>query len=258
LVSHGGLTYGGFITDEKMKMPLMLELFDNLLGYLQAQDFTNLIYKTIPSIYHRVPAEEDCYALFLCRARFLRRGVLAVLNNECRPPFQERRARGVRKAKKYGLTTSESPDFGGFWNILSQVLAEIHETRPVHTQSEIEQLHSRFPHNIRLFGCFESSSMLAGVVVYESERVAHTQYIASNSKGRSLGALDLLFDYLINDVYKDKPFFDFGTSDDYDGLCLDKGLIDQKEGFGARVVVHDHYEIALSDWKQGAMLGALR
>jgi hypothetical protein len=34
--------------------------------------------------------------------------------------------------------------------------------------------------------------------------------------------------------------FDFGTADECDGRYLNRGLIDQKEGFGARAVVHDH------------------
>ncbi len=250
LVSHGGLTFGGLVTDEKMKMPLMLEVFDTLLGYLGTQGISRMIYKSIPYIYHRVPAEEDRYALFLCHAHFLRRGVLTVLNQQCRPPFQERRTRGVRKAKRQGLDVRESTDLRAFWSILSQVLAEVHNTRPVHSLAEIQLLHSRFPHNIRLFGCYEQSRMLAGVVIYESERVAHAQYIASSNQGREKGALDLLFDTLINNIYSDKPYFDFGTSDSYDGLSLDRGLIDQKEGFGARVVVHDHYEINLSDFQR--------
>lgn len=257
IISHGGLTYGGFVTNENMKMPLMLAVFDNLLTHVQSQGVERFVYKSIPAIYHRIPAEEDRYALFIAQARFLRRGVLAVLSSQCRPSFQERRTRGLRKAHRHGLEPRESKDYSAFWAILSQVLLQIHKTRPVHSLEEIELLHMHFPQNIRLFGSFESNCMLAGVVVYESENVAHAQYIAASNEGRNLGALDLLFDYLINDVYKHKPFFDFGTSDDYDGQSLNKGLMDQKEGFGARVVVHDHFEILLNAWTPGQILSVL-
>jgi hypothetical protein len=122
-------------------------------------------------------------------------------------------------------------------------------TSPVHSQKEIELLHSRFPDNIKLFACFKGETMLAGVVIYESNRVARAQYIAASDDGKALGALDLIFHCLLTELYRRKPFFDFGTSDEMDGRRLNKGLIDQKEGFGARAVMHDHYEILVADWE---------
>ena len=87
--------------------------------------------------------------------------------------------------------------------------------------------------------------MVAGCVVYETENVAHIQYIASSDEGRAVGALDGLFHYLINDVYRDVRFFDFGISTENGGSVLNNGLLSQKEGFGARGVVYDVYEIDL-------------
>lgn len=89
--------------------------------------------------------------------------------------------------------------------------------------------------------------MLAGVVMYESDLVGHVQYIASTGEGKNMGALDLIFDFLINEYYRQKPFFDFGISNEKNGLLLNQGLIEQKEGFGARAVVHDQYEIRIDD-----------
>jgi hypothetical protein len=39
LVSHGGLTYGGFVSGDDMKVPLMLEAFDAAAAYLAARSF---------------------------------------------------------------------------------------------------------------------------------------------------------------------------------------------------------------------------
>ena len=63
LVSHGGLTYGGFITDDRMGAALMLDVFASAVAFSKQQGIGRLIYKTIPYIYHRLPAEEDRYAL---------------------------------------------------------------------------------------------------------------------------------------------------------------------------------------------------
>ena len=257
LVSYGGLTYGGFVTDENMKTPQMLQVFEATLAYLQQNSFRRFLYKTIPHIYHQFPAEEDRYALFLCNARVIRRGVLTVIDSRHRLPVQNRRSRGIKKARQNELVVRPCDDFETYWQILTDRLLKAYDTRPVHSLAEIELLRSRFPDNIKLFACFQDSAMLAGIVIYESEQVARAQYIAASDRGRELGALDLIFSELLNNYYSATPFFDFGTSDENDGRCLNKGLIDQKEGFGARAIVHDHYEIQLARWKPGQLIGAM-
>lgn len=253
LFSHQGITHGGFVTDESMKTPLMLEMFDETLTYLKESGFERMLYKTVPYIHHRLPADEDRYALFLCHARLVRRGVLAVVTNEMRLPFQKRRSRGAAKAVRQGLDVRLSEDFEIYWPLLTQTICDTYGVMPVHNLAEISLLHSRFPDNIKLYGCYKDTELLAGVVIYESEQVARCQYIAASTAGKEQAALDLTFDVLLNEVYRDKPFIDFGTSDENDGYYLNRGLIEQKEGFGARVVAHDHYEIDLSEWQAGQL-----
>src|SRR5262249_3341135 len=129
---------------------------------------------------------------------------------------------------------------------------------PVHSLAEIELLRGRFPKNIRLFTCRGGGQLLGGVVVYESSTVAHVQYIASTEEGRRAGALDLVFDELLTVHYAGRRYFDFGISNEDGGRQLNRGLIDQKEGFGARAVVHDHYTLDLAGWRAGRLLEALR
>lgn len=75
--------------------------------------------------------------------------------------------------------------------------------------------------------------------------VVHTQYISANLEGKEIGALDLLFDYLINTEYSNYKIFDFGQSTENNGIYLNESLIFQKEGFGGRGVVYDIYEYEL-------------
>ena len=75
--------------------------------------------------------------------------------------------------------------------------------------------------------------------------MARSQYIAASNQGKELGALDLIFQYLLQEIYKSKVYFDLGPSDQQDGYDLNEGLIDQKEGFGARSIAHDHYRMEL-------------
>jgi len=127
--------------------------------------------------------------------------------------------------------------------VLSQVLSVKHKKNPVHTVEEMKLLHSRFPDKIKLHVVRKDGVVVAGSVMYIMEQVAHSQYIAASDEGKKCGALDLLFNTLINDAYADKQYFDFGISTESGGSWLNEGLIFQKEGFGARSVVYDVYEM---------------
>ncbi len=84
---------------------------------------------------------------------------------------------------------------------------------------------------------------MAAAVTFETERVVHIQYLASNDKGREEKVLDYLIDFLINNSKKFAKIFDFGISNENEGKFLNRGLINQKERFGARAIVHDFYTI---------------
>lgn len=245
VVSHGGLTYGGLVVDDRMTAATILSIFLVLLEHFRAAGVRRFVYKTVPSIYHRAPTEEDAYALFRLDARLIRRDVLSVIDQTSRIPIQERRRRGAKKAAARGMIVSESREWQAFWDLLSSRLGEKYDTRPVHTADEIRLLADRFPDNIRLFACHSGGAMMAGVVMYDTGRVAHAQYIAASEEGRRTGAQDLLFGTLI-DRFKNRRWFDFGISNEQNGRYLNEGLVAYKEGFGARTVVHDFYEVVLS------------
>ena len=130
--------------------------------------------------------------------------------------------------------------------IEEQVLGTKYGLKPVHSAAEIELLASRFPDNIKLFAAHRSGVMLGGVIMYETSCVAHAQYISATDEGKQLGALDRVLDFLINEYYTDKRYFDFGISTENSGQYLNLGLIENKESFGARAVVYDFYELDLS------------
>lgn len=246
LVSHAGLTYGGLVLGARSGAADVLAMFDALRRALHAMGFARLAYKTVPSIYHRQPSEDDRYALFRHDARLVRRDVLSVLAPGDRLPLQERRRRGARAAYVAGVRVAESRDFAGFWPVLDRVLRERHGVAPVHSIDEITRLAATFPDAIRLFTAMHHDAIVAGVVVFETATVAHVQYIAADEQGRTLHALDLLFSTLLDSTFADKPWFDFGISNEEAGRVLNAGLVAQKEGFGARTVVHDHYELEVA------------
>jgi hypothetical protein len=243
LVSHGGLTYGGLISDEEMTTSRMIDLFAALLRYLAEAGIERLEYKTVPAIYHSLPAEEDRFALFLHGASLSRRDVLSVVDLGAQGRIQERRRRGAKKAESLRVAVEESDDWAPFWDVLTANLLDRHGRRPVHSLDEIVALARKFPDNIRLFVAKREGVVLGGVVMYLASPTAHAQYIGSSAEGRQCGALDLLFGSLI-DRHRSFRYFDFGISNE--GATLNRGLSDFKDGFGARAVVHDHYVLQVS------------
>lgn len=245
--SHGGLTYGALVIDDAMTMCRMLEVMEVVTRHLRHAGAERLLYKTVPSIYHRQPADEDLYALYRAGARLVRRDVLTVLERSNRGQVQERRARSIRKAQRQGVVVRESTDYRQFWQILQENLAARHGVPPVHSVEEMEMLASRFPAGIRLHAAYRDDRMLAGALLYVSANVSHVQYNAASPDGRRCGALDLVLETLIASDSYGTRYFDFGASTEDHGRILNAGLVGYKEGFGARTIVHDAYELDLMD-----------
>ena len=73
--------------------------------------------------------------------------------------------------------------------------------------------------------------------------MAHSQYISGNEDKNTLGSLDFLHVHLLKTVFHEKEYFDFGVSNECNGLKINKGLQFWKEGFGARTVVQSFYRV---------------
>lgn len=247
LWSHQGLTYGGLLTGDRATTADVCETFRCINVYLSARSFHKVVYKAIPWIYHRIPSEEDIYALTnVCNARIVVRHIASTLVKDRRLKFTESRRSGIRKALKNCVDVCESNDIDVFWQILNNNLKAKYGAKPVHTAAELKLLKGRFPKQIRLYMAYKDSIALGGTLIFETPQVVHTQYISASQEGKAEGVLDLLFDYLLNDVYANAPYFDFGKSSDGDGHDLNQSLIFQKEGFGGRGVCYDWYEYDLN------------
>lgn len=244
LYSHEGLTFGGIISDRQMKVSILLDVFDALSEHCKKENIKEILYKVIPHIYHSIPSEEDLYALFFHKAELVSRSVSLAICQTNVSQFESNRIRTIKKAKQNNLIVKKSLDLKFFMEMVEANLLERHNAKPTHSIKELQLLAEKFPNNIKLFASLKDDVMLAGVLIYESKNVAKVQYVATSQLGRSLGAGDIVFDFLINQHYKEKRYFDFGTSMSPQGLSLNVGLIEYKESFGARTVVYDSYKFA--------------
>lgn len=246
LRSHGGLTFGGLVTGIDMKQHRMLDCFRAMREFLVADGITSVLYKVVPYIYYSVPAEEDAYALFVNDAKLFRRDSATVVDLPKKIKVSNGRRGHIAKAGREGVVFEESEDFDSFIALENEILMRFHGVTAVHTGTELTLLKSRFRENIKLYVAKLNGELLAGTVLFIYENLIHTQYMASNDKGRKIGALDFLIGKLMEKFSATKRYFDFGISTEDNGRVLNEGLCAQKEDFGGRTVVYDQYRLDLT------------
>lgn len=243
IFSHQGLTYGGLVLAKKIKFEVILAVFSEILQFLKKEKVQELRLKLIPEIYRDYPSDEIEYLLFLVKAQLFRRDLSAAIYNPNRIPLQSNRKEGVKKARSQRLHIKKVKEFTSFWEeILEPNLWKKHEAMPVHTAEEIERLAEKFQ-QIQQFNVYAQKELVGGATIFVTKNVAHVQYISANNRRQELGTLDFLFQYLIEEEFAHKPYFDFGTSNENRGQNVNRGLLYWKECFGARGIVHDFYSV---------------
>jgi hypothetical protein len=243
--SHQGLTYGGLIQTTKLSAKDVLDIFKVINETLRYDAIEEVVYKPNPLIYHKIPSQEDIYALFRIKASKIACNLSSTIYQQNKIAFIESRKSGLRKAVAANLDVVESNDFDRLWPILYKNLEQNHGVKPVHSLDEIHYLHEKFPDNIKLYLVQKDDKTFGGTVLYLMDTIIHVQYISASEEGKFNGSLDLLFSELINNKYASVPIFDFGQSTEDSGNILNENLIFQKEGFGGRGVVYEIYKYNL-------------
>ena len=244
LRSHQGLTYGGWITPlSHFDGTDMLELFDAWTAWCQENKINEIIYKSIPHIYHNIPAEEDIYALFRFGATTETVNLSTVIDMREVPPFNTQQKRHLKKASALNPRIRETNNVSEFMPILKECLRQRHDAYPVHSEAELQLLKERFPKGIRFFLAETEAEPEAAVCIYDTNSVAHCQYIATSKTGRENGTLTYLFDHLIHNIFPTHRYFDFGTSNEDGGQILNSGLLHQKTGLGGRGIAYPTYHL---------------
>lgn len=246
LCSHQGLTFGGWLTPMRhFNANDMLELSDEWMDWCRLHDIRDILYKPVPSIYHRIPADEDLYALFRLNASIETVNLSSAIDLSLPVGFNSMQRRHLKAAEAYSPWIRETDNAYEFMALVEECLKERHNAVPVHSAREMQMLRDRFPDEIRMFLCGVSEDPEAGVCVYDSAGVAHCQYIATSAEGRDRGTLTFLIHRLITEVFASRRWFDLGTSNEDSGRVLNAGLIRQKTSLGASGIAYPAYSIRI-------------
>mgnify|MGYP003859418349 CR=1 FL=1 len=250
--SHQGLTYGGILVDKKQTSTMILLIISEFLKYYSEKSFSTLLLKTPPSIYLLPGHEIVDYAMCLLQAKVYRTDLTyAVEMSFNYKSLSQRRKRSLKKALQYGVEVHKVDQFDTFWEgVLTPNLRERHNTCPVHSREEIALLNKLNPGCIHQFNACFKDQIVAGITIFETNRVAHAQYIASTPLGRSTHALDILVNKLMTEEFAHKDYFNFGIVNEKEGAVINKGLLEWKESFGAKPYVHKFYEIETLAYKK--------
>lgn len=245
LRSHGGLTYGGFILGSHSSGVSPSIWLEALTPVLKNEGISRMIYKPVPHIYHRYPAEEDLYALWRMGGKICCRNMATVI--DVASPMHSSRLgkRAIKRRDSAGITVRQTADANEFWQIIVDDRRVRHNTTPVHTLDEMQSLRDKFPDEILFFVAEAGGEILAGAVIYRAGGVLHLQYAAATELGKELYAVDVIYNNLIFERLRDARWFDFGTSNEDAGRFLNEGMVRHKEEFGGRSIVYDQYMLEL-------------
>ena len=248
LYSHQGLTYGSWIVPFKhFDATVMTDIVDASVDFMRSHGIGRLIYKPVPHIYHRYPADDDLYALWRKGAKWAECNISTAIDLNNPIPLDRGNKSGLKTAMRSGVTVGESTRLPEFWQILTCVLQERHSTMPVHTLAEMKLLQSRFPKQIRLYAASADGIMTGGTLVYVCGPVAHCQYIAANDHGRETHALTAVFTHVAEAArHEGCRYLDFGISNEDHGLYLNAGLVQQKARLGGRGVAYNTLQLDIT------------
>jgi hypothetical protein len=246
--SHPGATYGGIVHDGWVHGGRAIRVMGSMASHYRSLGFQSLRYRPVPSIYHRVPAQDDLYALFRMNAQRHRSDLSSTIDLLSERRVTKGRKASLKRAQRLGIEVQWDPGaLGELWPVLGEALARRHGARLVHSVGEMTLLAELFPDEISIAVARADHQIAAGAVFFHCFPVLHLQYIGATEPGMALGAADTLIDSGIT-VATDGGYryFDFGISTEDQGRFLNDSLYRFKASFGAGGTTYEEYEIDLT------------
>jgi hypothetical protein len=243
--SHQGISYGGLIIKNGLNFSKQSQIVKGLLEFFKLRQVSSLEIKSIPVIYSQESQESIDFLLMSNGAKISFFDITYAIAMPCNQIGRNGRWK-IRKSHLRKIDINQSSDYAIFWEeLLVPNLKEKFGVNPVHSISEIKTLQSLFPNSIKLYFASEKGQLLGGVCIFETDRVAHVQYVAASSDGKKNRALDYLINHLIQHEFNHKAFFDFGRNVDSLSNEVNMGLVEWKESFGAKPFLQKSYLIEL-------------
>lgn len=250
LVAHPGASYGGLVLSKDCMVSDTGKIVDALIVHAKQQGFAEIRFLRLPPVSIRQELSDDQEYWLYQRGAILERlemdgsidlrdwqesMILDCFTGKCRNM--------VRQAGRSGLTVRVSDDFKGFWPILEATLTSRHGTHPTHTLEEIERLKALLGDELRLFGAYDGSRLVGGIVVVTLHDTAlYTLYIAQDyDHQKKHPAHCILTEIIRAAIAEGRSVLHLGVSTEDGGKTVNDGLMFFKESFGMRPVVRQSW-----------------
>lgn len=247
LISHQGSSYGGIVVREEMSFRESYDYVEALVRHSRTEGFDRIQMTLPPAIYQSRVSNYLDFALIKHGFNYKKRDISSMLTLESSPEqnlqnFRASHRTAVRKATKEGVTIRESADWTDFYALLKENLKIRHNVQPTHTLDELLKLKALYPDQIRLFGAYWESKLIAGVVNFSVNKdVVLAFYISHKEEYQNLRAVNLLFYEIIKWCHGTGfRYLDFGIFTV--NMEPNFGLGRFKENFGASGVFRDTFE----------------
>jgi len=250
IYSHGGLTYGGLILKDNTALVDVESIFESTILFLKRNGIVQLEIKTFPNFYASQSSEELVYILNKKKASIVYQNLILAIDLRSDYKIYKSKRKRFKKLEQGGFQINQGFDeFRPFWEkLLEPRLYEKHNTQPVHNLDEITKLSQSFPENIVQYTIYQNNELLAGITVFKTKRAVKSQYGIASKMGEKVGALDILFVYLIKKFKEEGyPFFSMGriNDDDYNN-GYNTGMLKQKQEFGCEIYLQPVYQLDLN------------
>jgi hypothetical protein len=234
LASHVGLPFAGLVVGPRTLHRDVRSAFEQLGAYMRDTHLARFTCTPTPVCYHSTPFEDDIYALYTLGARCTGMKLSAGFPGLAPPSQSARTAHELRRtARRHPCHFRETDDVRAFWTHLERFLCEYHGARPVHTADEMALLKSRFPGHIRMVVAEAGGEVIAGLLIYLTDRVQRSQYIFRPSDDRARITARLTLHMATHPDYQ-RAWHDLGTSESPLTGQVDAGVLLNKEISGAR------------------------
>ena len=248
-VSHLGSTFGGpVISKDFYSGNKILEIVKDIDDYI-VRNFKSVKLKPTSPIFATVPTDLLDYALeHSGYSRYTELSCYTPIAKDVDPLENCKREcrHNFRLSEKLNLTYGEIPDceMEKFYDFLVKSKAR-HNTKPVHTLAELQNLKQRFPGEILFRGVWQDGIYLSGMMIFyfRQAKVFHFQYLAPDDSKRETNATTSLFVNAMREAAQvGCEKFSWGISTEDGGAYLNENLYRFKESFGALPCLNARYE----------------
>ncbi len=250
-VSCDGVSFGGFLWRDKLKITDFIEAIGMFSEYLQSQKFKKCLIRNSPYIYHRNANEEYEYALILSGFNVTRYSITNIVDLKSFEfeKLKNPKKRSIQKsAKIIGIDLIEKniteESLRDFYEIL-YANRELKHVKPTHSLEELVYLKNVLSERVKLFTA-SVNGQIAGIctLFLVKNDVVLNFYLAADEEHKK----DRVSDYLLYKTIEwsklnNFRLYDIGTSNV--GNELLQGLFDFKKKFMADGFLRKSYTLNL-------------